>query len=34
VGMVARESCPDASHCSTSFEILVSDDDARTWNPG
>ncbi len=34
IGVVAREACAGTS-CTTSFEIVVSDDDARTWTvPG
>ena len=31
VGVVAREACAVGSGCVTSFEVLVSDDDARSW---
>jgi len=32
VGFVAREACANEGSCTTSFEMVVSDDDARSWS--
>ena len=33
--VVARESCENEGQCKTTFEIVVSEDKARTWTvPG